>query len=208
MRHCNQCMWCSSVQAARREQHTNRKMYDWNNITVPFQRANCINIIITTHSVSHCRCNADQNRKTGQMGCYAANMSGVDDISLHPTVGPPSCCLVSPLGWIVKESTLKFLPSYWCHSQSLCHHLHSEDTLCKHVLSMPMAYGSNNAKWMVTVTFVHISIMLLQIDAKRKCMHATNANCINSNITLHLQRMWFPPFPHCAPLYHRTLVSD
>jgi len=122
MRHCNQCMWCSSVQAARREQHTNRKMYDWNNITVPFQRANCINIIITTHSVSHCRCNADQNRKTGQMGCYAANMSGVDDISLHPSVGPPSS-LVALFSCKVKESTAKLLHLPWWYWETLWFHL-------------------------------------------------------------------------------------
>ena len=56
-----------------------------------------------------CRYNADQNHKTGQMGCIAANMSVIDDFSLHPSVGPSS----SPVGPSseVEESTPKQLPS-------------------------------------------------------------------------------------------------
>ena len=75
--------------------------------------------VYTTHRLSHWWYDADQNHKTGQMGCNAANMSAVDDISLHPSVGPPSYCLVGPLGWIVKECTRKLFHFSWWYGETL-----------------------------------------------------------------------------------------
>ena len=66
--------------------------------------------LYTMQSVTHCvSCwnDADQNHKASQMGCIAANMSGIDNLSLHPSVGPPSC----PIGPSaeVEEGTTKLL---------------------------------------------------------------------------------------------------
>ena len=52
------------------------------------------------------------------MGCNAANMSDVNDLSYHSSVGPPSS-LVVPFSWEVKESTTKLLHITWWNWEAL-----------------------------------------------------------------------------------------
>ena len=158
MKCCNQCMWCSPEQAETKrkvgrlnisnmcsqEQAEVKEKVGESETGCTVHKFWCKHVATTitvyslsklanntTHLLSHWWYDADQNHKTGQMGCYAANMRGVDDMSLHPSVGPPS----SPVALFsckVKESTVKLLHHPWCHWETLWFHLQGKGSIGFH----------------------------------------------------------------------------